>query len=73
MLHASGPDHLAEESSLPPLNTPTTRWTGCPWVEAAFTGPAPRTSPVFLSIGYCSCHWCHVMEQRGLRGRDRAA
>jgi|GEM_PF-2369752 len=33
-----------------------------PWVEAAFARAVEENKLVFLSIGYASCHWCHVME-----------
>ncbi|MCA1810896.1 MAG: thioredoxin domain-containing protein [Halobacteriales archaeon] len=32
-----------------------------PWGEAAFAEARRRNVPVFLSIGYATCHWCHVM------------
>jgi len=32
-----------------------------PWGEAAFAEAKRRNKPVFLSIGYSTCHWCHVM------------
>ncbi|MFA5562315.1 MAG: thioredoxin domain-containing protein [Eubacteriales bacterium] len=32
-----------------------------PWGEAAFDKARREDKPVFLSIGYSSCHWCHVM------------
>ncbi len=32
-----------------------------PWGEEAFCRAAAENKPVFLSIGYASCHWCHVM------------
>jgi len=32
-----------------------------PWGEEAFRKAADENKPVFLSIGYSSCHWCHVM------------
>ena len=32
-----------------------------PWGEAAFQRAAQEDKPVFLSIGYSTCHWCHVM------------
>lgn len=31
------------------------------WGDAAFSAAKSRNLPVFLSIGYSSCHWCHVM------------
>lgn len=33
-----------------------------PWGEEAFQEAARRDVPIFLSIGYATCHWCHVME-----------
>ena len=32
-----------------------------PWGEAAFEQARERDVPVFLSVGYAACHWCHVM------------
>jgi uncharacterized protein YyaL (SSP411 family) len=32
-----------------------------PWGEAAFTKARSEQKPIFLSIGYSTCHWCHVM------------
>lgn len=32
-----------------------------PWGEAAFAKARAEQKPVFLSIGYSTCHWCHVM------------
>ena len=34
-----------------------------PWGEAAFALARERGVPVFLSVGYSTCHWCHVMER----------
>jgi uncharacterized protein YyaL (SSP411 family) len=33
----------------------------CPWGEAAFARARAEDKPIFLSIGYSTCHWCHVM------------
>jgi uncharacterized protein YyaL (SSP411 family) len=33
-----------------------------PWGDEAFDEARQRGTPVFLSIGYSTCHWCHVME-----------
>jgi uncharacterized protein YyaL (SSP411 family) len=33
-----------------------------PWGEEAFAKAAKEDKPIFLSVGYSSCHWCHVME-----------
>ena len=32
-----------------------------PWGEAAFEKARKEDKPIFLSIGYSTCHWCHVM------------
>ena len=34
-----------------------------PWGEEAFATARQENKPVFLSIGYATCHWCHVMEE----------
>ncbi len=34
-----------------------------PWGEEAFSEAKIQNKPVFLSIGYSTCHWCHVMEE----------
>jgi thioredoxin-related protein len=33
-----------------------------PWGEEAFKKALEEDKPIFLSIGYSTCHWCHVME-----------
>ena len=34
-----------------------------PWGEEAFVAAHETNRPIFLSIGYATCHWCHVMER----------
>ncbi len=34
-----------------------------PWGEEAFIRARDEDKPIFLSIGYATCHWCHVMEK----------
>jgi uncharacterized protein YyaL (SSP411 family) len=34
-----------------------------PWGEAAFRKAREENKPIFLSVGYSTCHWCHVMER----------
>ena len=34
-----------------------------PWGEEAFARAVAEDKPIFLSIGYATCHWCHVMER----------
>jgi uncharacterized protein len=44
-----------------------------PWGSAAFERAASENKPVFLSIGYSTCHWCHVMEHESFEDEDVAA
>lgn len=44
-----------------------------PWGEEAFLKAAHEDKPVFLSIGYSTCHWCHVMERESFENNDLAA
>ena len=39
-----------------------------PWNAEALTLARTEQKPIFLSIGYASCHWCHVMAHETLRG-----
>jgi uncharacterized protein len=34
-----------------------------PWGEGAFAKARKENEPIFLSVGYSTCHWCHVMER----------
>ncbi len=34
-----------------------------PWGDEAFAAARAQNKPIFLSIGYSTCHWCHVMEE----------
>src|SRR6516225_8487641 len=34
-----------------------------PWGTEAFAAARAQNRPIFLSIGYSTCHWCHVMER----------
>jgi len=43
-----------------------------PWGEAAFAKARAENKPVFLSIGYSTCHWCHVMERESFENENRA-
>ncbi|HWG08784.1 MAG TPA: thioredoxin domain-containing protein [Solirubrobacteraceae bacterium] len=44
-----------------------------PWGEEALQRAAERNKPLLVSIGYSSCHWCHVMERESFEDRDTAA
>jgi uncharacterized protein YyaL (SSP411 family) len=44
-----------------------------PWGEEAFAKARAEDKPIFLSIGYSTCHWCHVMEHESFEHADVAA
>jgi hypothetical protein len=44
-----------------------------PWGEDAFAKARRENKPVFLSIGYAACHWCHVMERESFEDESIAA
>lgn len=43
-----------------------------PWGEAVWRKAKEENKPVFLSIGYSTCHWCHVMERESFESEDVA-
>jgi len=43
-----------------------------PWGEAAFTKAQKEHKLIFLSIGYSTCHWCHVMEHESFENAKLA-
>ncbi|HEY5584263.1 MAG TPA: thioredoxin domain-containing protein [Ruminiclostridium sp.] len=43
-----------------------------PWGSEAFSRAISEDKPVFLSIGYSTCHWCHVMEQESFEDEEVA-
>ena len=44
-----------------------------PWGEEAFAKARVEQKPIFLSIGYSTCHWCHVMAHESFENADVAA
>ena len=43
-----------------------------PWGEEAFAAARALGRPVFLSVGYSTCHWCHVMEEESFEDPEIA-
>ncbi len=43
-----------------------------PWCDEAFEKAKIEDKPIFLSIGYSTCHWCHVMANESFENRDTA-
>ena len=58
-----GRNRLAEEGSpyLTQHEDNPVNWQ--PWDETALEAAKAQNKPIFLSIGYSACHWCHVMEE----------
>ena len=44
-----------------------------PWSEEIFERARTEDIPVFLSVGYATCHWCHVMEKESFENEETAA
>ncbi len=44
-----------------------------PWGDEALSRAKQLNKPIFLSIGYSACHWCHVMEHESFENSDIAA
>ena len=44
-----------------------------PWGSEAFQTAREEDKPVFLSVGYSSCHWCHVMARESFADEETAA
>ncbi|MCW8816166.1 MAG: DUF255 domain-containing protein, partial [Chlorobium sp.] len=57
------PNLLAEETSPYLLQHAYNPVAWYPWGENAFEKARKEDKPVFLSVGYSTCHWCHVMER----------
>ncbi|MBI2688515.1 MAG: thioredoxin domain-containing protein [Acidobacteria bacterium] len=43
-----------------------------PWGEEAFAKARAENKPIFLSVGYSTCHWCHVMERESFENEPTA-
>jgi uncharacterized protein len=44
-----------------------------PWGEEAFAKARQENKPIFLSVGYSTCHWCHVMAHESFENEEVAA
>ncbi|WP_353662180.1 thioredoxin domain-containing protein [Hydrogenimonas sp. SS33] len=78
LLFADGPakvrytNHLAGESSPYLQQHAHNPVDWYPWGEEAFEKARREHKPIFLSIGYSTCHWCHVMERESFENPDIA-
>lgn len=57
------PNHLANETSPYLLQHAHNPVDWYPWGDEALAKAREEQKPIFLSIGYTACHWCHVMER----------
>jgi uncharacterized protein YyaL (SSP411 family) len=67
------PNRLEREKSpylLQHANNPVDWW---PWGDEAFAKARTENKPIFLSIGYSTCHWCHVMAHESFENAEVAA
>ncbi len=68
----AAPNRLAHEKSpylLQHANNPVDWY---PWGEEAFEKARRENRPIFLSVGYSTCHWCHVMERESFENEEIA-
>jgi uncharacterized protein len=69
----TGGNRLASATSpylLQHADNPVHWW---PWSDEAFAVAAERRVPVFLSVGYAACHWCHVMAHESFEDEQTAS
>ena len=66
------PNRLADEQSPYLLQHKDNPVDWYPWGEEAFETARREDKPIFLSIGYSTCHWCHVMEEESFEDPEVA-
>lgn len=70
---SAGPNRLIHEKSPYLLQHAYNPVDWYPWGDEAFEKARKENKPVFLSIGYSTCHWCHVMEHESFEDPEVAA
>lgn len=66
------PNRLANEKSPYLLQHSMNPVSWFPWSNEAFSKATEEDKPIFLSIGYSTCHWCHVMERESFEDYQTA-
>ena len=66
------PNRLAQESSPYLLQHAENPVDWYPWGPEALELSRRENKPIFLSIGYSACHWCHVMEHESFENKNIA-
>ena len=67
------PNHLENSSSPYLLQHAGNPVNWFPWGEEALNKSKSENKPIFLSIGYAACHWCHVMAHESFEDSETAA
>jgi len=65
-------NRLAQESSPYLLQHQHNPVDWYPWGEEAFEAAREQNKPIFLSVGYSTCYWCHVMERQSFENPEIA-
>ncbi|KAL5473990.1 hypothetical protein EMCRGX_G028560 [Ephydatia muelleri] len=65
-----GRNRLAKEKSPYLLQHASNPVDWYPWGEEAFSKARSEDKPIFLSVGYSTCHWCHVMERESFESEE---
>ena len=71
--HAEHTNRLAREKSPYLLQHAHNPVDWYPWGEEAFAKALRENKPIFLSVGYSTCHWCHVMAHESFENEETAA
>lgn len=66
------PNRLSEEKSPYLLQHAYNPVAWFPWGDEAFRHAIQQNKPIFLSVGYSTCHWCHVMERESFEDQEIA-
>jgi len=73
MLNQTSLNRLAREKSPYLLQHAENPVDWFPWGDEAFAKAREEDKPIFLSVGYSTCHWCHVMEHESFESAAIAA
>jgi uncharacterized protein YyaL (SSP411 family) len=71
--HPEHTNRLAQEKSPYLLQHAHNPVDWYPWGEEAFAKARQENKPIFLSVGYSTCHWCHVMAHESFENEEVAA
>ena len=66
------PNHLINEKSPYLIQHAHNPVDWHPWSDETFAQAKMKNKPIFLSIGYATCHWCHVMEKESFEDEEAA-